>query len=61
MTAAELEEAAVVARLRAAGCVFAEDEARLLTDAAATPADCRPRTIAAPCRPTTASASSTCT
>lgn len=30
---------AVVARLRAAGCVFAEDEARLLTSAAATPAD----------------------
>jgi release factor glutamine methyltransferase len=28
---------AVVARLRAAGCVFAEDEARLLTDAAETP------------------------
>ena len=28
---------AVVARLRAAGCVFAEDEARLLTDAAGTP------------------------
>jgi release factor glutamine methyltransferase len=26
----------VVARLRAAGCVFAEDEARLLTAAAAT-------------------------
>ena len=30
---------AVVARLRAAGCVFAEDEARLLTAAARTPAD----------------------
>jgi release factor glutamine methyltransferase len=29
----------VVARLRAAGCVFAEDEARLLTEAAATPAE----------------------
>jgi release factor glutamine methyltransferase len=28
---------AVVARLRAAGCVFAEDEARLLTDAAESP------------------------
>jgi release factor glutamine methyltransferase len=28
---------AVVARLRAAGCVFAEDEARLLVEAAATP------------------------
>ena len=31
-------EQAVVARLRAAGCVFAEDEARLLMAAAATPA-----------------------
>ena len=31
--------AAVVARLRAAGCVFAEDEARLLVDAARTPGD----------------------
>ncbi len=29
----------VVAALRAAGCVFAEDEARLLLDAAASPAD----------------------
>jgi release factor glutamine methyltransferase len=29
----------VVARLRAAGCVFAEDEARLLISAATTPAD----------------------
>ncbi len=29
----------VVSRLRAAGCVFAEDEARLLAAAAATPAD----------------------
>jgi release factor glutamine methyltransferase len=29
----------VVSRLRAAGCVFAEDEARLLIEAAATPAD----------------------
>jgi release factor glutamine methyltransferase len=29
----------VVARLRAAGCVFAEDEARLLADAAHNPAD----------------------
>lgn len=29
----------VVARLRAAGCVFAEDEARLLADAATSPAD----------------------
>ena len=31
--------AAVVARLRAAGCVFAEDEARLLLSAARTPAE----------------------
>ena len=38
MTAARPDEAAVVARLRAAGCVFAEDEARLLMDAAPTPA-----------------------
>ncbi len=30
---------ALVARLRAAGCVFAEDEARLLTGAAASPAE----------------------
>lgn len=29
----------IVTRLRAAGCVFAEDEARLLTSAASTPAD----------------------
>ncbi|MEX5720452.1 putative protein N(5)-glutamine methyltransferase [Geodermatophilus maliterrae] len=29
----------LVARLRAAGCVFAEDEARLLADAAASPAE----------------------
>ena len=39
MTAAEGEESAVVTRLRTAGCVFAEDEARLLVDAAATPAE----------------------
>jgi len=32
-------EAAVVARLRAAGCVFAEDEARLLTATARTPGE----------------------
>jgi release factor glutamine methyltransferase len=32
-------DAAVVARLRSAGCVFAEDEARLLEAAAATPAE----------------------
>jgi release factor glutamine methyltransferase len=31
--------AAVADRLRAAGCVFAEDEARLITEAAATPDD----------------------
>ena len=30
-------DAAIVARLRAAGCVFAEDEARLLIDAATSP------------------------
>lgn len=33
-----MPDPALVARLRAAGCVFAEDEARLLTEAAATPA-----------------------
>ncbi|GAA4238021.1 putative protein N(5)-glutamine methyltransferase [Actinomadura meridiana] len=32
-------ESAVAARLRAAGCVFAEDEARLILDTAATPDD----------------------
>ena len=31
--------AEVIERLRAAGCVFAEDEARLLVAAAGTPAD----------------------
>ncbi|NUP43428.1 MAG: putative protein N(5)-glutamine methyltransferase, partial [Streptomyces sp.] len=30
---------AVVARLRAAGCVFAEDEARIILDTAATAAE----------------------
>jgi release factor glutamine methyltransferase len=35
MTATRLDD--VVARLRTAGCVFAEDEARLLTSAAGTP------------------------
>src|ERR1700710_2101255 len=35
----EFREATVVLRLRAAGCVFAEDEARLLTEAAGTPAE----------------------
>ena len=34
-----MEEDQVVARLRAAGCVFAEEEARLLAEAARTPAD----------------------
>ena len=34
-----LRPTAVVHRLRAAGCVFAEDEARLLIEAARTPAD----------------------
>jgi len=34
-----LSSSAIVTRLRAAGCVFAEDEARLLTAAARTPAD----------------------
>jgi release factor glutamine methyltransferase len=32
-------ESAIVSRLRSAGCVFAEDEARLLISAARTPAD----------------------
>ncbi len=36
---AALTRSAVVTRLREAGCVFAEDEAQLLTSAAATPAD----------------------
>jgi release factor glutamine methyltransferase len=36
---ASLSESAVVTRLRAAGCVFAEDEARLLVSTARTPAD----------------------
>ncbi|MBP0454249.1 putative protein N(5)-glutamine methyltransferase [Kitasatospora sp. RG8] len=34
-----LLRSSVATRLRAAGCVFAEDEARILLDAAATPAD----------------------
>ncbi|TCP50930.1 release factor glutamine methyltransferase [Tamaricihabitans halophyticus] len=34
MTAAEFTQESIVARLRAAGCVFAEDEARLLTETA---------------------------
>jgi release factor glutamine methyltransferase len=36
---APLTAAAVTARLRAAGCVFAEDEARLLIEAAETPSE----------------------
>ena len=39
VTPASLPESAVVTRLRAAGCVFAEDEARLLMSAASTPAE----------------------
>ena len=35
----DLTESAVVARLRAAGCVFAEEEAELLMAAAQTPAE----------------------
>src|SRR6266511_2520690 len=34
-----LSRTAIVSRLRAAGCVFAEDEARLLIDSAKTPAE----------------------
>lgn len=36
---AALPQAVIVARLRAAGCVFAENEARLLSSAARTPAE----------------------
>lgn len=39
MAAAGLDGTAVVARLRGAGCVFAEEEARLLVDAARTPGE----------------------
>jgi release factor glutamine methyltransferase len=39
MSSPALPASAVVDRLRAAGCVFAEDEARLLVSAARTPAD----------------------
>jgi release factor glutamine methyltransferase len=39
MDASPLTESNIVTRLRAAGCVFAEDETRLLMSAAATPAD----------------------
>lgn len=35
----DVSEAAVVARLRAAGCVFAEDEARVILGSAGTPAE----------------------
>lgn len=35
----EISEAAIARRLRAAGCVFAEDEARLLVGSGATPGD----------------------
>ncbi|MGW7002258.1 putative protein N(5)-glutamine methyltransferase [Streptomyces sp. NPDC054933] len=35
----DLSESAIVTRLRAAGCVFAEDEARLLISTARTPAE----------------------
>jgi len=38
-TTAVVSPAVIVRRLRAAGCVFAEDEARLLIEAARTPAD----------------------
>ena len=38
-TPAPLPESAIVTRLRAAGCVFAEDEARLLLATARTPAE----------------------
>lgn len=34
-----LTESAIVSRLRAAGCVFAEDEARLILSTARTPDD----------------------
>src|SRR5215468_11727549 len=37
--APSLRRSDIVTRLRAAGCVFAEDEARLLTRAARTPAE----------------------
>jgi release factor glutamine methyltransferase len=39
VTPAPLPESAIVTRLRAAGCVFAEDEARLLVSQARTPAE----------------------
>ncbi|MEO8898194.1 MAG: putative protein N(5)-glutamine methyltransferase [Candidatus Dormibacter sp.] len=39
MHASPLTESVIVTRLRSAGCVFAEDETRLLMSAAATPGD----------------------
>lgn len=39
MSSSPTSSSVIVARLRAAGCVFAEDEARLLLSCAATPAD----------------------
>ncbi|MFB9234252.1 putative protein N(5)-glutamine methyltransferase [Plantactinospora siamensis] len=42
MASPATDRAALVARLRAAGCVFAEDEAELLLGAAATPAALEP-------------------
>ncbi|MFI0723732.1 putative protein N(5)-glutamine methyltransferase [Streptomyces sp. NPDC021224] len=42
----ESAHAAVTARLRAAGCVFAEDEARIILDTAATPAEAAAMTAA---------------
>jgi release factor glutamine methyltransferase len=39
LPASPLPESVIVAKLRAAGCVFAEDEARLLISTAPTPAD----------------------
>src|SRR6266702_6085593 len=39
LTPSAVARSAIVARLRAAGCVFAEDEARLLISAARTPAE----------------------
>ena len=46
MTPAGLSEQAITARLRAAGCVYAEDEARLLRAEVFTPAELRDRVAA---------------
>ena len=46
MTLAGLSEQAITARLRAAGCVYAEEEARLLRAEAFTPAQLRDRVAA---------------